>query len=282
MNMNKVPCYICGSDKSEFIKESNHCQLFRCLDCDLIWVDGIDEQLVHAFYDEAYYHSESNIGYQDYLSQSDNHTRNAKSIIKTVSKTYDLQGKRVLDVGCAYGFLVNELNRITDAYGIEISSASYEYAKNTLKLNVLNQALDGESFEQEFFDVVFLIGTIEHLVDPRQALKNIHRVLKPGGLLVVTTIDTKGPIPLYSLKPPEHLFYFSNQNLRQLYAQVGFEAKFHKMYFVTYDFIDLTHRVAKFLSWKFLDGLMQFLMNKAPRIPVKIPTNEMILLATKK
>ena len=79
------------------------------------------------------------------------------------------------------------------------------------------------------FDVVTMSQAVEHLFDPRGNLEECLRILKPGGLLVMTTpnVASRGAA-LFGVfwrgwEPPRHLHLFSVASLRQLTAQSGFE-----------------------------------------------------------
>lgn len=280
---NKNNCYICESKKIEPYKEVDSFLVYRCRDCKFLWVKDIDRQKIVSFYNQSYFYNDSKIGYKNYLADEKNHRKNARGIINTVSRIKDLTGSRILDLGCAYGFLLDEAKKIKkcEAYGIEINNDAYEYAKNNLLLKVTNCELDSCNFEPDFFDAVFLIGTLEHLVFPKETLAIIHDILKPDGLLVITTIDTRGLFPLYSIKPPEHLYYFNHNNLLTLLDNLGYKGLLNKTYFVSYQAHDLCHRIGEFLSlpvFRFIPDKFKNLLN----FPVKIPTNEIIVIATKK
>jgi len=104
--------------------------------------------------------------------------------------------KRVLDVGCAKGFLVKAFNDLgMEAWGIDVS----EYALSSAPVDVraylyrvdLNQ--DVLPFGDQYFDFVTFLGTVECLHDHKNALREIRRVLKPGGGLYLRTTYKTDP-----------------------------------------------------------------------------------------
>lgn len=279
-------CYICKSKRIKLHKEEGSYPIKKCLDCGLFWVppDKITDEEIKEFYTQEYYQSNERTGYEDYASNEALHRKNARNIIKQTEKYIDLEDKKVLDIGCAYGYLLDELkkNCKSDVYGVELSEHSYSYAKNKLKLNVLNENFSPSLFKENYFDVVFLIGTIEHLHYPYDMVEKINKVLKPGGILVITTIDTKGLLPLYMYKPPEHLFYFSNKNLASMLNMAGYDKLKHKLYYVNYFFYDLFERLGHFTKLKVLRNLSKSFQKSMPDFSLKIPTNEMIMIAKKR
>lgn len=278
-------CYTCGVKVDNVYKEVNGIPILKCKRCKSIWVDDIDKDAIVTFYDKSYFIDidGSKIGYKNYLSGEKTHIENSRNIIKKVDKIKSLKKARILDIGCAFGFLLNEAKRLNqcDVYGVEISNYACEYAKERFGINIFNCELNACNFDSNFFDVVFLIGVIEHLISPKAYLKYILRFLKPDGILVITTIDTKGLIPLYSIKPPEHLFYFDHNNISFLLNKSGYKILYRKPYFVKYHLHDLFYRLYKFSSLSAFNFLYHTIENFFPSITVRIPTNEMIVFAKK-
>jgi 2-polyprenyl-3-methyl-5-hydroxy-6-metoxy-1,4-benzoquinol methylase len=186
-------------------------------------------------------------------------------------------------VGCAYGFLLDEARKFKkcDTYGIELSEYSYRYAKERLGLDVVNSEINQTIFKNNLFDVVFLIGTIEHLSSPRTMIAQINRILKNEGLIVLTTIDTSGVLPFYSFKPPEHLFYFNRKNIHLFMNEMGFKKIICKAYFNNYFLYDIFHRLKEFSSLGLFEIISKKIKNILPFFSIIIPTNEMILIFKK-
>lgn len=276
-------CYICESKKIRFYKEVNGFFIYKCEECKLLWIKGITNQDIASFYGQSYFESDSIIGYKNYLADEENHRKNARALIKEVSKITDLTNSLILDLGCAFGFFLDEARKLKNCniYGIEISQYAHEHARKYLGPNIYNCEIASCHFEPNFFDAVFLIGTIEHLISPKDVLNNINRILKPGGLLVITTLDTNGLIPLYSLKVPEHPFYFNHNNLPLLLSNLGYKTILRKTYFANYHLYDLFHRLDEFLSLPLFSYISGVIEKFFPNFSVKTPTNEMIVIARK-
>jgi len=96
--------------------------------------------------------------------------------------------RNILDVGCGSGLLTQLLNdRGYDTIGIDISENAVIKCREK-GLKSYQQDLSEELvFEDEIFDCVLMSEVIEHLVDPYFALREIHRVLKKAGILIITT-----------------------------------------------------------------------------------------------
>jgi SAM-dependent methyltransferase len=88
--------------------------------------------------------------------------------------------------------------------------------------------LDTADLPEDHFDVVTLWDVIEHVIDPQSVLERAHRLLKPGGLVVVHTIDIESLFArLMGARWPwlmeMHIYYFSRRTLRAMLEQCGFE-----------------------------------------------------------
>jgi ubiquinone/menaquinone biosynthesis C-methylase UbiE len=98
------------------------------------------------------------------------------------------RGSRVLDIGCGTGFNVRQLaERGFEVSGVEPSGSMRE---NAQKENPGARIIDGDAeslpFPDASFDAVLMIEVIRYLADPARALAEAARVLRPGGLAIVT------------------------------------------------------------------------------------------------
>lgn len=272
-------CYICGSKNIHLKKTVKSLSIFECSVCNLKWVtDKVTPNELKIFYEESYFKSDSIVGYRDYVSDEQIHRQNAKDIILRTLKVTSLENKKILDIGCACGFLLSELGSTKGAelFGTEISEYAYSIAKKHPGIRVFNKAAQNCDFAENSFDVVFLTGTIEHLIDPRAELQFISKILKPHGHLIVTTADTEGVLPIYAFKPPEHLFYFSRKNLSLLAEELGYKEVFYATHFATFFIHDFLTRLGNFLHSKALLALSRIVYRIFPKLSFKIPTNEMM------
>jgi 2-polyprenyl-3-methyl-5-hydroxy-6-metoxy-1,4-benzoquinol methylase len=121
----------------------------------------------------------------------------------------------LLDVGCSTGYFLNAARLHFEASGVEPSLWAATFARERLKLPVTDGTLENVRLPSGSQDVVTMIDVIEHLADPLATLKEIHRVLKPGGLLYLVTPDVA------SLTA--RLYYVSPVTLRKILAEAGFE-----------------------------------------------------------
>lgn len=103
-------------------------------------------------------------------------------------------GEKALDVGCGQGLF---LARLTKTYkvkgvGIDVSDKSIEFAKkHYVGKNLSYRVADATKlpFSNNFFNVVVSLDTLEHIEDQKRTVKEMIRVLKPGGNLLIYTMS---------------------------------------------------------------------------------------------
>lgn len=132
-----------------------------------------------------------------------------------VTKLFKKAGaKKVLDLGCGTGrHLVYLAKQSFDVYGIDIAKHGIKIAKDWLKKEGLKANLKiGDIYKKlpykdNFFDAIISIRTLHHgkIKDIRKLIKEMERILKPGGLIFITVLKRipKKEIPkdkLYGIK----------------------------------------------------------------------------------
>ncbi len=136
--------------------------------------------------------------------------------------------RRLLDVGCHIGVMVElAQQRGWEAWGVEPSTWASEQAR-ARGLHVITGTLDSAEVPADYFDVVTMWDVIEHLTDPAAELRNVRRVLKPGGIFAIHTIDIESWFArLMGNRWPwlmeMHLYYFSPRTLGKMLEQTGYQ-----------------------------------------------------------
>jgi SAM-dependent methyltransferase len=117
-------------------------------------------------------------------------------VVRCLSIFQSFPCARLLDIGCGDGEITLALQKVTRArevYGVEIASPAVAMARErgvkAFQVDVDRMDLP---FGYEFFDAVYCGEIIEHLFDPGHLLQEVRRVLKPGGISVLTTPNLAG------------------------------------------------------------------------------------------
>ncbi len=135
---------------------------------------------------------------------------------------------RLLDVGCHIGVFVELAQaRGWEAWGIEPSRWAVEQGRRR-QLNIIQGTVSDAPFPDGYFDVVTLWDVIEHLADPLGDMRQVNRLLRPGGLVCIHTMDVESWFArLMGRRWPwlmeMHLYYFSRSTLAALVQRAGFQ-----------------------------------------------------------
>ncbi|WP_248925655.1 class I SAM-dependent methyltransferase [Paenibacillus hamazuiensis] len=143
------------------------------------------------------------------------------------------KGKEILDAGCGVGAFSEPLVANNTVYGVDFSVKSLEFAA-ARGLVTMSEDLTALPFEDGKFDVVLCIGVIQLIEQYTAVLRELARVTKPGGTMLVQTLH-QGSIQRKLLKLFEKDKKFDRMytmdELKQVYAQYGFgQIQFLKMY----------------------------------------------------
>jgi SAM-dependent methyltransferase len=133
---------------------------------------------------------------------------------------------RVLDVGCGLGFLLSGVPETWERHGVEVSefAARYASAYGTVHVGDLASA----RFDDSSFDVVVLHHVIEHVDEPVALGREIFRVLRPNGKLILGTPDFDGAMArrfgarYRLLHDPTHVSLFTNESMHRFLRDLGF------------------------------------------------------------
>ena len=160
-------------------------------------------------------------------------------IVRPVMQAIERCGaRRVLDIGCGNGALVARLvERGLTVTGIDSSASGIDVARASVpRAQFAAQSVDGDLgiLAPSSFDAAVSMEVIEHLFNPRALVRLAHRVLKPGGHLIVTTpyhgflknlalSATNGwDKHLNPLWDGGHIKFFSQNTLSELISTEGF------------------------------------------------------------
>lgn len=134
----------------------------------------------------------------------------------------------LLDVGCGAGTFMQAARRAGwDAVGVEVSATAAEHNRAE-GFEVFNGELADARYPEGRFDVVVLSEVLEHVAEPGGMLREVLRVMRPGGLLWATTPNGQGfsaralGLRWSAVSPPEHLHLFSRGAVESLLGAVGF------------------------------------------------------------
>jgi SAM-dependent methyltransferase len=245
MNSDARVCALCGSDRLlslpyTFIYKGGKARIVRCQNCRLGFIRPMPSpEVIEAFYSEEYFNRDYHCGVSEgsYADEVSRMRADMRSRLSRISR-FQRSGK-FLEIGCAGGAALAETRAFGfDTVGVELSTAMAEWGRKKFGLDIRDGTLEAQRFPEESFDAVFMGDVIEHLREPAAELREIHRVMKPGGILVLeypmdlNNIASRARVALRREKVlqqnPYHLYFYTPAPLSRLLASCGFQPALHK------------------------------------------------------
>ena len=265
-------CLICQSPDIRVLKGYERFPLVRCASCKFVFMHRIPTK---KELDDYYAH----YGAVRYLSPL---TVEAYERLLDEFEPYR-KLNRILDVGCGNGwFLEQALKRGWEAHGTEYGKELVE--NGSAKGIVMKEGVLGpDSFNGAKFDIIVSSEVIEHINNPMPELTNMHKLLRPGGLLYITTPNFNSYVRYY-LKAdftvifyPEHLSYYTPRTLHTVLSKTGFKRK--KMLATGMSMVRLTKSKKVYIAKDSPDEKLRKVMSQNPTMRVvKTVANKILTL----
>ena len=233
-------CILCGSPEHMVLSVQDGWPVVKCTCCGLVYLrERPSEDAVAEMYSRSYY-EDGNVGYSGYADTFHEYRGVFRKIFdrrhRDLRKHVD--GNRILEVGCAYGFLLDHLRKKGwEVTGVEVSPLSSAYAREELGLDVRTGSVEDADLEEGSFDAVLLLDVLEHLHRPYDILARIASLLSPRGVLVVqcpwelyhweeiaqALLRRRRPGTIRPDAVPAHLYFFGPRTLEGVLRKGGYE-----------------------------------------------------------
>jgi len=132
---------------------------------------------------------------------------------------------KILEVACGEGLFPSELSKrgYKNLSGCDISGDAIKVAmKNNKKINFEEMDIETSTYQHEYFDVVICQQLIEHMPDPIRVVEQLFRVVKKGGLVIVSTPIEK------NLDDPLHLHHFDYYDMMHMFEEFTDDFKIYQ------------------------------------------------------
>lgn len=202
----------------------HHLPLFVCTSCQHAFTHPLPKESdLIRFYKQAPID-------KSFIQEESGRRHTAANIIKKI-QSFALNCRTLIDLGCGPGFFLSQARKAGfDTHGIESSDWAHKLATEKLALPNIHHGKLNIAFTlpSQSFDFVTAFDLIEHLSDPKLLIQAATHLLKPKGLLVITTPRFDSFLAKLSGKKwhavfPEHLHYFSLASINHLFSSYDFE-----------------------------------------------------------
>lgn len=232
-------CPVCGySGNIPFVNEEYNLRgekiplgIIKCKKCYLVYTSPrLNQAALNYIYNELYASSASG---QFCITESI-HIKDYQEFCQ-YAVSLRPQGGKLLDIGCGVGNFLMQFKNIHafEVQGIEISKFAVSEAQKK-GLNVIQGDFMSLQLPPESFDLISMLDVLEYMAEPVKALKEVARLLSPGGHLLIAVPNWNylrlfhiGPICKVIFKTPtrlhaeEHLLNFTPQTLAQTVRQAN-------------------------------------------------------------
>lgn len=222
-------CAVCGG-VGRFAYVKRGFEIYRCSGCATLFVSPIptEEQLARIYSENYFVGAGEGYGYANY-------DEDKRPSIRVFHKYLDMIDRHrrppgmMLDIGAATGFFLQiAVQRGWSAVGVELSDYAASAARSK-GLDVRTGSMAQLAADPESMDVITMWDVIEHVPDPRKALADARKLLKPGGILALNTPDSGSLFARtlggrwHLIIPPEHLCLLNRHSIARLLEASGFE-----------------------------------------------------------
>jgi len=238
-------CTVCGGAQFELRAVG---PLARCRSCQYVFLPRTPDLpgRIAALYSGDYF---TGAEFGDYASQRPTFARNFQAYLRRMARAGATRG-RLLEVGCAYGFFLEQAQASFDAIGLDVNAAAIAAARAIGTQAQCREFLDYSP--ESPLDVVCMWDTIEHVIDPRAYIERARDVLTDRGFLFLTTGDIGSMVARLRgsrwrmIHPPSHLNYFSRETMGRLLESAGFDVVSIESVGTRRDLVNTLHLLALF------------------------------------
>jgi len=231
--MRFVKCNLCGADDYAVRFPKGFAQLHRivtCKQCGLMYANPQESVDCETFQSDAYPSVFNEVECRQYFQKQHVQVPDNLRALRVLNGLVPKRGK-LLEIGSFCGIFLDRIRTAGwEVMGLEPDRGVADYSRAKYGLNIVAGVLPNPSLPDNNFDAVVMLHVIEHMPDPSENLREIRRVLKPGGVLVVETprfdslmFKILGRRERSLSNCNGHIYFFSVSSLRRMFEKNGFE-----------------------------------------------------------
>ena len=211
----EVNCDVCsGSDSVELLALLGNAY-HECTNCGLIYAKWISS--AYDDVNDAAFAAELD----DYAAKVESRAQRNRRKLKRFDR-YKTTAN-FLELGCNAGAVLVAARALGwQTKGVDISSTAAKFAREKYNLDVHTGTIESAGYADDYFDVIYSNATLEHIQHPLSTLKECARVLRPGGVLYVNTVNWDSytrrilGADWLLIHPTHHIHLFTPANIKSL------------------------------------------------------------------
>ena len=218
-----VDCDLCGANNYDKLHDKGGTFWVRCKECGFIYTN--------PRWEEAVLDDEISQIYGNGLSgYSDKYNLKKQAEYRKILKHFEKYRRlnSILEIGCNAGAFLYQARKMDwEATGVEPVEVCAKYAQEKYGLNVVPAFLENARLPENSFDVVYSNAVFEHLPHPTSVLREVFRILRPGGVVYTCTVNhdsyTRELLGegWHLLRAADHLSLYTPETIARFHNKVG-------------------------------------------------------------
>lgn len=238
----KSICPLCGKETcliiADRLRHKEKRNVFYCRKCDLGILDSVGQtNSLQRFYQKEYRKKftpvlQKNTTPKEMFAVYSCFQSNRINLLRK----YLTKDTKLLEIGCSAGMFLSQVKKyVGEIAGIDYDRTAAKFASKKCGCNIFDGDIEKAPFTKNYFDVICIFQTLEHIENPYAYLLKAKEYLRPGGILYIEVPNLRDAlIHVYHLPchynfyfHTAHLWYFTARSLNKLVRKVGFRGKIY-------------------------------------------------------
>jgi SAM-dependent methyltransferase len=198
-----------------------HFRIVECRQCGLVYSNPVlPPDAIRQLYRHSPFLQEAQLDgmVRDYLEQ-------VRAVLPSLGR-HD----RLLEIGCSGGYFLQAARDLgfREVWGVEPGESAVRQAPASIRPRIVNDFFHAGLFPPASFDLICGFQVLDHLLDPAEVLRDVWRLLRPGGLALFLNHNIRSWLPrLLGERSPmydvEHIYLFDSNTVARILRKHGFE-----------------------------------------------------------